>query len=214
MGECVYSDITVFSFHPVKIITTGEGGVLTTRDPAIAQRLNDLRSHGITRERSRFEFSEQGEWYYEQQSLGFNYRMTEIQAALGVSQMKKLDSFIARRHRLSKRYDEALKDLPLVLPWQHPDGHSAFHLFVILVGDDSQINRSKLFELLRGAGILVNVHYIPIYLQPYYRRRGFDVGYLPITEQYYSRAISLPLHAGLSCTDQDYVIQKVRDFVL
>jgi UDP-4-amino-4,6-dideoxy-N-acetyl-beta-L-altrosamine transaminase len=214
VGACRHSDITVFSFHPVKIITTAEGGLLTTRDAAIAQRLADLRSHGITREAARLERLDQGGWYYEQQGLGFNYRMTELQAALGASQMNELDRFIARRHELVARYEEGLKGAPVVRPWQHPDSHSAFHLYVIQVAKGAQMNRHQLFDALRGAGILVNVHYIPIHLQPYYQRMGFLAGDLPVAETYYVGAISLPLYPGLTDSDQDYVIQKIKVFLL
>ena len=214
VGACNYSDITVFSFHPVKIITTAEGGMLTTRDAAIAQSLTDLRSHGITRETARLERPDEGGWYYEQQSLGYNYRMTELQASLGVSQMNELDRFIARRHELVARYENGLKDVPIVRPWQHPDSHSAFHLYVIQVAEGARMCRRQLFDALRGAGIHVNVHYIPIHLQPFYQRMGFQSGDFPEAESYYARAISLPLYAGLTASDQDYVIEKIKEFVL
>jgi UDP-4-amino-4,6-dideoxy-N-acetyl-beta-L-altrosamine transaminase len=214
VGACLHSDITVFSFHPVKIITTAEGGLLTTRDAAIAQRLADLRSHGITREVARLECADQGGWYYEQQSLGYNYRMTELQAALGASQMAELGRFIARRHELVARYEDGFQGVPVVRPWQHPDSHSAFHLYVIQVAEGARLNRRQLFDALRGAGILVNVHYIPIHLQPFYLRMGFHAGDFPVAEAYYARAISLPLYAGLSEADQDFVIQKIKEFVL
>lgn len=214
VGACNHSDITVFSFHPVKIITTAEGGMLTTRDAAIAQRLTDLRSHGVTRETARLERPDEGGWYYEQQSLGYNYRMTELQAALGVSQMNELDRFIARRHELVARYENGLKDVPIVRPWQHPDSHSAFHLYVIQVAEGARMDRRQLFDALRGAGIHVNVHYIPIHLQPFYQRMGFQSGDFPEAESYYARAISLPLYAGLTDSDQDYVIEKIKEFVL
>jgi len=214
VGACLHSDITVFSFHPVKIITTAEGGLLTTRDAAIAQRLADLRSHGITREAARLERADQGGWYYEQQSLGYNYRMTELQAALGVSQMNELDRFIDRRHELVARYESGFKGVPIVGPWQHPDSHSAFHLYVIQVAEGARMDRRQLFDALRGAGILVNVHYIPIHLQPFYQRMGFQSGDFPEAESYYCRAISLPLYAGLTDSDQDDVIEKIKEFVL
>lgn len=214
VGACQHSDITVFSFHPVKIITTAEGGLLTTRDTSIARRLVDLRSHGITREVARLEQIDEGGWYYEQQSLGYNYRMTELQAALGVSQMTQLDHFISRRHELVARYEAGFKGLPIVRPWQHPDSHSAFHLYVIQVTEEGLMDRRQLFDALQGSGIQVNVHYIPIHLQPFYRRMGFQVGDFPEAEAYYARVISLPLYAGLSEADQDFVIRKIQDFVL
>ncbi len=214
VGASRYSDITVFSFHPVKIITTAEGGLLTTRDAESAQRLADLRSHGITREVARLKRLDQGGWYYEQQVLGYNYRMTELQAALGVSQMTELDRFIARRYELVARYEEGLQGAPVVLPWQHPDSHSAFHLYVIQLAKGARMNRRQLFDALRGAGILVNVHYIPIHMHPFYRRMGFQAGDLPVAEAYYAGAISLPLYPGLTDSDQDFVIQKIKEFLL
>jgi dTDP-4-amino-4,6-dideoxygalactose transaminase len=213
VGACQYSDITVFSFHPVKIITTAEGGMLTTIDEMLAHRLNELRSHGITRDAARLERPGEGGWYYEQQSLGYNYRMTDLQAALGVSQMNELDRFIARRHELVARYTEGLKGLPIVLPWQHPDGFSAFHLYVIQVESGAPMERLTLFEALRTAGIMANVHYIPIHLQPFYRRMGFRPGYLVEAESYYRRAITLPLYASLCDSDQNFVIQKINEFL-
>lgn len=214
IGACTYSDITVFSFHPVKIITTAEGGGLTTNDPLLASRLADLRSHGITREVNRMVQPYQGAWYYEQQELGYNYRMTELQAALGISQMVRLESFVATRHTLVARYQAGLGDLPLTLPWQHPDSYSAFHLYVIQVKENARLNRRELFDMLREAGIHVNVHYIPIHTQPYYQRFGFERGDFPHTEAYYQRAISLPLYAGLTQVDQDFVVAKLREWLL
>lgn len=213
IGGCQHSDITVFSFHPVKIITTAEGGLLTTRDARIAQRLQDLRSHGITRDAARLQQQNQGAWYYEQQSIGFNYRMTELQAALGVSQMTELDRFVARRHELAVRYEQGLAGLPLVRPWQHPDSYSAFHLYVVQVTDGAPPNRRVLFDALRSVGILVNVHYIPIHLQPYYSIMGFKAGDFPTAESYYYSAISLPLYADLTESDQDYVIARLKEFL-
>jgi len=213
IGGCQHSDITVFSFHPVKIITTAEGGLLTTRDDRIAQRLEDLRSHGITRDAARLQRQDQGAWYYEQQSIGFNYRMTELQAALGVSQMIELDRFVARRHELVVRYEQGLAGLPLVKPWQHPDSYSAFHLYVVQVANGGPHNRRVLFDALRSVGILVNVHYIPIHLQPHYSSMGFKEGDFPTAESYYDSAISLPLYAGLTESDQDYVIARLKEFL-
>jgi UDP-4-amino-4,6-dideoxy-N-acetyl-beta-L-altrosamine transaminase len=213
VGACRYSDITVFSFHPVKIITTAEGGMLTTSDEMLAYELNQLRSHGITRDAARLERPDEGGWYYEQQSLGYNYRMTDLQAALGTSQMTKIDRFIARRHELVARYNIALKGLPVVLPWQHPDSFSAFHLYAIQVERGVRMGRRALFEGLRAAGIMVNVHYIPIHLQPFYQRQGFRPDYLPKAESYYRQAISLPLYASLCDSEQDFVIEKINDFL-
>lgn len=213
IGGCRHSDVTVFSFHPVKIITTAEGGMLTTRDPRIAQRLVDLRSHGITRDADRLGRQDQGAWYYEQQSLGFNYRMTELQAALGLSQMTQLDHFVALRHERVARYELGLEGLPIVRPWQHPDSHSAFHLYVVQVTPRTSLTRRALFDALRGAGVLVNVHYIPIHLQPYYQRMGFKAGDFPNAEAYYDHAVSLPLYAGLSEADQVFVIEKLKELL-
>jgi UDP-4-amino-4,6-dideoxy-N-acetyl-beta-L-altrosamine transaminase len=214
IGDCRHSDITVFSFHPVKIITTAEGGALTTNDPSLATRLADLRSHGITRDEGRMVRKDQGGWYYEQLSLGYNYRMTELQAALGLSQMAELTRFVSRRHALVARYEAGLAGTPLVLPWQQPGSYSAFHLYVTQVRDDARLNRRELFDALRAAGIYVNVHYIPIHTQPYYQAQGFKAGDFPVAEAYYERAISLPLYAGLSEADQDFVIAKLRELLL
>ncbi len=180
VGDCRYSDIAAFSFHPVKVVTTGEGGALSTNDPTLATRLAYLRTHGITRDPERIEAADEGPWYYEQQALGFNYRLTDIQAALGVSQMKRLDAFIARRRELAARYDRLLSELPLVTPWQDPHGRSAFHLYPIRLRLE-RLNQSRreIFEALRAAGIGVQVHYIPVHLQPYYRRLGFKEGRFP-----------------------------------
>lgn len=201
VGDCRYADATVFSFHPVKIITTGEGGLVTTRDPALAQRMNLLRSHGITRDAAQMHGAPDGAWYYEQIDLGFNYRMTDIQAALGSSQLERLDAFVARRRALVARYHERLIALPLLRPSASPSGVPSWHLYVVQVE-----NRRAVFEAMRAAGIGVNVHYVPVYLQPYYRALGFAPGHCPLAEQYYARALSLPLHADLSEADQDRVI--------
>ena len=213
VGDCSYSDITVFSFHPVKIITTAEGGMLTTNSPSLATRAADLRSHGITRDVARLTRQDQGAWYYEQRSLGFNYRMTELQAALGLSQMSELDRFVTARHSLVARYTTGLADLPIVLPWQHPDAYSAFHLYVIQVKDEARLNRRDLFDGLRAAGIYANVHYIPIHTHPYYAGLGFKAGDFPEAEAYYDRALSLPLYADLSEQDQNFVIETLRELL-
>jgi UDP-4-amino-4,6-dideoxy-N-acetyl-beta-L-altrosamine transaminase len=208
VGDCRYSDIAVFSFHPVKIITTGEGGMAMTNDPELGARMALLRSHGVTRDSSRFRSQPDGGWYYEQLELGFNYRMTDIQAALGHSQLRRLDEFVERRRRLSKRYDEAFAGLPLTTPWQHPDSRSSFHLYVIRV--DASVHASA-YDRLRETGIGVNLHYIPVPRQPYYRDLGFDPGDWPEAERYYSEAVSLPLYADLSEEKQDIVMTAVRD---
>ena len=207
IGNCAYSDITVFSFHPVKIITTAEGGLATTNDSALAARMDLLRSHGITRDPIRMTHEPDGPWYYQQVALGFNYRMTEMQAALGVSQMTRLDRFVTKRHQLASRYDEMLAELPLTTPWQHPDSYSGLHLYVIrLQVDKIRRTHREVFEQLRAQGIGVNLHYIPIHTQPYYQRMGFKVGDFPEAERYYTQAISLPMYAGLSLDEQSLVV--------
>jgi UDP-4-amino-4,6-dideoxy-N-acetyl-beta-L-altrosamine transaminase len=211
VGNCRYSDITVFSFHPVKIITTAEGGVATTNDPALAARLALLRTHGITRDPALMTHPSDGPWYYQQIELGFNYRMTDLQAALGVSQIQRLEEFVARRHALAARYEELLADLPIDTPWQHPDTHSALHLYVVRLRlDRIEADHRAVFERLRASGIGVNLHYIPIYRQPYYRELGFRDTALPAAERYYAEAISLPMYATLTDGDQDQVAKAVR----
>ncbi len=209
VGDCRYSDITVFSFHPVKIITTAEGGMALTQDAALARRMERLRSHGITRDPADMTHAPDGPWYYQQIDLGFNYRMTDMQAALGLSQMSRLDAFVDRRHRLAARYAEALAALPLSLPPAEPEGRSALHLYVVRVSAGH--DRCTVFEALRARDIGVNVHYIPVHLQPYYAALGFRPGHCPDAERYYAGAISLPMHPGLSEADQDRVIGALRD---
>lgn len=205
VGNCAHSDICVFSFHPVKIITTAEGGLATTNDPELAARMELHRSHGVTRDEARMAGESEGGWYYEMVALGYNYRMTEMQAALGLSQMDRLDDFVACRNRYAARYDDILSDLPLTRPAQHPDSYSSYHLYPIQVED-----RARVFAALRGAGIGVNVHYIPVHTQPFWRSRGFAPGDFPNAEAYYARAISIPLHAGLTELDQDRVCAALR----
>lgn len=208
VGNCRYSDIAVFSFHPVKIITTGEGGMAMTNDPELAARMALLRSHGVTRDPSRFRGEPDGGWYYEQLELGFNYRMSDVQAALGRSQLQRLDYFVDQRRRLARRYDEAFAALPVTRPWQHPDSRSSFHLYVIRV---DRFVHAAAFERLREAGVGANLHYIPVPRQPYYRDLGFDPRDWPQAERYYAEAISLPLYPDLSEDEQDIVIAAVRD---
>lgn len=210
VGDCRHSDIAVFSFHPVKIITTGEGGMAMTNDPDLAARMALLRTHGVTRDPAKLQGEPDGGWYYEQLELGFNYRMTDIQAALGASQLHRIDALVQRRRSLANRYDEALAGLPLTTPWQHPDGRSSFHLYVIRV--DAAVHASA-FTRLREAGIGVNLHYIPVPRQPYYRGLGFDPADWPEAERYYAEAISLPLFPDLTEDDQDRVIAAVKDVV-
>lgn len=214
VGSCRYSDITVFSFHPVKIITTAEGGMAVTNDPLLAEKMSLLRSHGITRNGEEMTHAPDGVWYYQQIDLGFNYRMTEIQAALGVSQMERLDSYLERRHQLAGRYNQLLKDLPVVTPYQDDNSYSAYHLYVIRVGSNGVRDRAAVFNSLRAQGIGVNVHYIPVHTQPYYENLGQQVGYevssFPQANNYYSEAISLPMYATLSNEQQDVVVDALK----
>ncbi len=202
-GNGAHSDITVFSFHPVKIITTGEGGMALTNNTALAARMARLRSHGITREAAEMQDEPEGPWYYQQIDLGFNYRLTDLQAALGSSQLRRLDTFLARRRALVERYDQLLADLPLTCPRCTADRESAWHLYPIRVAAE---RRREIFERLRGDGIGVQVHYIPVHLQPDYRRLGFQPGDFPAAEAYYREAISLPLYADLEFAQQDTVV--------
>jgi UDP-4-amino-4,6-dideoxy-N-acetyl-beta-L-altrosamine transaminase len=210
VGNCRYSDITVFSFHAVKMITTGEGGMALTNRFDVAERLRLLRSHGITRDPAKMSREPDGSWYYEQTVLGWNYRMTDFQAALGISQLERLNAFLARRRELADRYDAHLADLPLVRPWRDPQAQSAWHLYVIRVEGEASVRR-QVFNELRQRGIGVNVHYIPVHTQPYYQAMGFVAGDYPDSEQYYRQAISLPLFAGLMDKDQDQVITSLRE---
>ncbi|MBD5771138.1 UDP-4-amino-4,6-dideoxy-N-acetyl-beta-L-altrosamine transaminase [Marinomonas colpomeniae] len=215
IGSCEFSDITVFSFHPVKIVTTAEGGAALTNDDTLANKMALYRSHGITRDESLMENTPHGSWYYEQVTLGFNYRMTELQAALGVSQMARLEEFVATRHRLASRYYEKLNDLPITLPYQLPNTYSGLHLFVIRI-DLSRISKTHkyVFDELRAQGIGVNLHYIPVHLQPYYQRMGFKLGDFPQAESYYTNAISLPMFHGMTDEQQDEVICKLTDILM
>ena len=207
VGSCEYSNICVFSFHPVKIITTAEGGMAMTNDTALAKKMQLLRSHGITRETG----SSDG-WYYEQVELGYNYRMTDIQAALGASQMLRLDEFVEKRHQIAKIYDSELAGLPLEIPFQNPESFSAYHLYPIVLHDRSA--RSAAFARLRENGVGVNVHYIPIHLQPYYQKFGFKKGDFSNAENYYAGAISLPVYYDLTEDDQAYVVAQLKQILV
>lgn len=212
VGSCTYSDMCVFSFHPVKIITTGEGGAVTTNDPKLGRKLAAFRSHGITRDPDEMDRND-GPWYYEQHNLGFNYRMTEIQAALGLSQIARLNTFVTRRQELAARYDNILADSDFLRPvTDTPDSQSAWHLYVLRMPDGSTpLARRHLFEKLRTDGIGVNVHYIPVPRQPYYRRLGFDPLQLPVAEAYYERAISIPLYYDMTENQQDLVVKCLTE---
>ena len=200
VGSCTYSDITVFSFHPVKIITTGEGGAALTNDPSIAGRMQRLRSHGITRDPSLMIGESEGPWYYQQLELGYNYRITDIQAALGLSQIVRLGEFVERRRAIAGRYDALLKELSVDLPGRLPEANSSWHLYVLRLQDAAR--HLTVFKSLRSDQIGVNVHYIPVHLQPYYQQLGFRRGDYPVSEDYYSRAISLPIYPDLDEASQ------------
>ena len=215
IGGCRFSDITVFSFHPVKIITTGEGGMALTNDAVLAKHMQLLRSHGITRDEADMTCASEGPWYYQQIELGYNYRMTDIQAALGLSQLQRLDEFVAKRHELASRYDRLLAALPVILPSRNPDGYSGMHLYVIrLQLDRIAKTHLEVFESLRERKIGVNLHYIPVYLQPYYRKLGFSQGYCLESEKYYAQALSIPMYYALSDAQQDYIVTTLKEILL
>ena len=214
IGNCLYSDITVFSFHPVKIITCGEGGMLLTNNSDLAHKLKLLRTHGITKDFAEMSNDPHGSWYYEQIDLGFNYRMTDIHAALGLSQFKRLNKFVSQRHQIAKYYDDSLLDLPVITPWQHPDNYSAFHLYPIRVDESkTSISRKELFDQLRNSDIGVNIHYIPVHMHPYYQKFGFKEGDFPVSEKFYSSTLTIPLFPSLSEAEQDYVVSALREIL-
>ena len=209
IGSCKYSDITIFSFHPVKIITSGEGGIALTNNSVLAKKMMLLRSHGITRNQEELLNNSQDPWYYEQLTLGFNYRMSDIHAALGCSQLKRLDSFVKKRQEIARYYDDALKDLPIILPKKSPD--SAYHLYVIQIDNiNTSITRRKLFEYMRSEGIGVNVHYIPVHTHPYYKQKGFEVGDFPNSEKFYQNAISLPIYPSIDKKQLKKVVLSLK----
>jgi UDP-4-amino-4,6-dideoxy-N-acetyl-beta-L-altrosamine transaminase len=210
VGSCRYSDITVFSFHPVKIITTGEGGVAITNDEKLAADMALLRSHGITRDSALMTHASEGPWYYQQIALGYNYRMTDIQAALGLSQMSRHTAYVARREALAQQYDVRLAQLPVHLPKRAENRRSAWHLYVIRVVASKRL---AVFNAMRSVGISVNVHYTPVHLQPYYRQYGFAPGQFPSAEAHGAEAITLPLYPGLSAIDVDAVVEALADAV-
>lgn len=211
IGNGRYSDITIFSFHPVKIITSAEGGAAVTNREDLAEKMSLLRSHGITRDEELMTQTMDGPWYYQQIALGFNYRMTELQAALGLSQIQRLEAFVIKRHKLASRYDELLQNLPITLPWQHSDSDSARHLYVIrLQLEQINITHLDVFNALRAAGVLVNLHYIPVHMQPYYQKLGFASDQFPEAEQYYKEAISIPLFSAMTEGQQDTVCSTLK----
>ena len=215
IGSCRYSDITVFSFHPVKIVTTGEGGMALTNNPELANRMQRYRSHGITSDVSRMQTRPADEiWNYQQIDLGFNYRMTDIHAALGLSQMNRLDDFVSRRQKIAKRYDDELADLALQTPWQHPDSYSSYHLYIIRIklGETKQTQR-KVYDALQLAGINVNLHYIPVYRQPYYEAMGFKAGYCKEAERYHRDVLSIPMYPTMSDEQQVKVVNILRKVI-
>lgn len=214
VGAGTYADLTVFSFHPVKILTTAEGGMLLTNDDELREKLIRLRSHGITRDPRFLQGESHGPWYYQQVDLGFNYRITDMQAALGSSQLKRLPTFLARRRELAARYDALLADLPLTLPWQHSETLSAWHLYVVRPdAQRTRVTRSDLYQGLREQKIYAQVHYIPVHTQPWYRQMGFKDGDFPVAESYYAGAISLPMFHGMSDADQDRVVNCLRSLL-
>ena len=215
IGNCRYSDITVFSFHPVKIITTAEGGMAMTNSPELAGRMALFRSHGMTRDPALMTHSPDGDWYYQQIELGYNYRMTELHGALGLSQLDRIEQYVARRHELARRYDRLLARLPVTVPWQHQDGYSGLHLYVVrLQAGKARAGHKWVFDSLREQGIGVNLHYIPVHTQPYYQTMGFKPGDFPEAERYYTEAISLPMYSGLTDSQQDTVVAALRRALL
>lgn len=212
VGCCKYSDMTVFSFHPVKIITAGEGGMVLTNSEELYKKLTLYRSHCITRDENLMTKEADGPWYYQQIGLGFNYRMTELQAALGLSQLAKVDKFVARRRQLAERYNEILKDLPLKLPYQNTDTDSSWHLYIVRV-DFNKIKKTKkeIFAEMKAKGVCLNLHYIPVHTQPYYQNLGFKYGDFPVSEKYYKEAFTLPLYYSLTDEQQDYVVSALKE---
>jgi len=215
VGDCHYSDITVFSFHPVKIITSGEGGVACTNKSELASSMLRLRTHGIIKSEKDFCEKSHGPWYYEQIDLGFNYRLTDIHSALGLSQLSRVDSFVKKRNELAKIYDVAFDNLPIQRQILQSSCYSSYHLYVIRVKvKESKKSHIEIFKGLRDANIGVNIHYIPIYLHPYYQKLGFELGYCPEAENYYSEAISLPIFPKLSKKNQNFVINNLEKLIL
>ena len=212
VGSCAFSDMTVFSFHPVKIVTTGEGGMVLTNDAALYEKLRLYRSHGITRDPRYMTHESDGPWYYQQIALGFNYRMTDMQAALGCSQMDRLDEFVARRRALAARYDTLLQGLPVVTPYVMTEAHPSWHIYIIRINHE-QIGKTKqqVFEEMKKRGIALNLHYIPVHRQPYYEKLGFHRGDFIQSEKYYEEAFTLPLFYELTDEQQNYIVESLRN---
>ncbi|HSI22805.1 MAG TPA: UDP-4-amino-4,6-dideoxy-N-acetyl-beta-L-altrosamine transaminase [Methylophilaceae bacterium] len=214
VGSCKYSELTVFSFHPVKIITTGEGGILLTNRRDLYEKLLLLRSHGITRQLDQMTQPAHGGWYYQQVELGYNYRITDIQAALGISQLERIEQFVERRNQLALRYEQLLRDLPLTLPYTQINGRSSWHLYVVrLQLQHVRLSHREVFEQLRASNIGVHLHYIPVHTQPYYAAQGFKLGDFPEAESYYSEAITLPMFPTMTDAQQDYVVSVLQDIL-
>lgn len=215
VGCCEFSDMVVFSFHPVKIVTTGEGGMVLTNNKDLYDKLILYRSHGITRNPDLMTKKSDGPWYYQQINLGFNYRMTDIQAALGYSQMQRIDEFVTKRRYLVNRYNDLLKDLPLILPYQIDEANSSWHLYVVKI-DFNKVNKAKIdiFKEMKNKGVCLNLHYIPVHTQPYYQRLGFKQGDFPNSEVYYKDVFTLPLYYDLSDEEQDYIVQCLKEVLV
>lgn len=214
VGNCRFSDIAVFSFHPVKIITTGEGGMAVTNDDKLASHMARLRTHGITRDPAEMTHKPDGPWYYQQLELGLNYRLTDIHAALGLSQMKRLEEFVETRNQIANRYTKMLAHLPVTVQLQPLDVYSAFHLYVIRLRlPKTKKSHREVFEALRAAGFGVNLHYIPVYRQPYYAQMGFNPSHFPESERYYADAISIPMYSGITEDQQDRVVAALRKVI-
>jgi UDP-4-amino-4,6-dideoxy-N-acetyl-beta-L-altrosamine transaminase len=213
IGSCKHSDITVFSFHPVKIITTGEGGMAMTNDQNLDARMKLFRSHGITRDEKFMTHPSDGAWYYQQIDLGYNYRMSDIQAAIGFQQTKRINKYVSRRHNIAECYDKSFQDVPINIPWQLANTYSSYHLYVVTLNESINFEQhSKIFNVLRANGIGVNLHYIPVHTHPYFKSLGFKKGDFPVSENYYKRAISLPMYPTLLDVEQDLVIKSIKEY--
>jgi len=214
VGNCRFSDITIFSFHPVKIITTGEGGMALTNDRHLANSMARLRTHGITRDAAEMQSTPTGPWYYEQLDLGYNYRLTDIAAALGLSQFQRIDDFISRRNEIARNYDRQFAGTPVKIPWQHPDSYSAFHLYIARVDFASRkVTQKDAIDAMHSKGIMVNIHYIPVYRQPYYQKFGYSIADYPESEKYYAEAMSLPMYPDLNADEQSFVVRTLLEAI-